>query len=356
MALATIAGLLGALVMIGLGQALRWLGQDAAVVERAQPMLLALAPGLLPCLWFQVIRQFTVGMRRPKALVWITVVSVAVNVALNFAFIYGTGPFPALGLPGIGLSTTLVYLLSFVALYGMTKRDEVLAPFLSLRVWRTSRASLRKLTRLGVPIAATYGSEAGFFSIVALIMGSFGAPALAAHTVVNQLVYIVFQVTVGISHAVSLNVSGALALGETATARRYSRVALIHGAIVMSAVGAVYLLAPDLVLRGFFDTSEDTAMSLASNLLLIAAVLQFVDCAQNIGVGLLRSLDDTAAGFRLTVIGYWLIGLPAAWLLGSVAAIGPTGVWLGLLTGLTATAALLFRRFTHRINTTPPLR
>lgn len=349
MALATGAGVLGAFIMIGLGEALVWLGQDAAIVAQAKPMLLALAPGLLPCLWFQAIRQFTVGMRRPKALVWITVGSVGVNAALNLAFIYGLGPFPRLGLPGIGLSTTLVYLLSFVALYAMTKRDEVLAPMLSLRAWRARGENVRRLTRVGVPIAATYGSEAGFFSVVALLMGSFGAAALAAHTVVNQLVYIVFQVTIGISHASSLSVSGALAVGETSAARRVSRIALVHGAIVMAIVGLVYLAAPGLVLRAFFDPAETAAYGVAATLLLVAAGLQFFDCAQNIGVGLLRGLDDTAAGFRLTLVGYWLVGLPAAWLIGTVAGGGPVGVWLGLLSGLAVTAALLLRRFTRSL-------
>ena len=77
---------------------------------------------------------------------------------------------------------------------------------------------MRRLTGLGIPIAATYGSEAGFFSVVALIMGGFGAAALAAHTVVNQLVYIVFQITVGLSHGASILVSREVALGRIASA------------------------------------------------------------------------------------------------------------------------------------------
>ena len=78
---------------------------------------------------------------------------------------------------------------------------------------------------------------------------------------------------------------------------------------------------------------------------MVAAVLQFFDCAQNIGVGLLRGLDDTKSGFRITLVGYWLVGLPAAWLLGLPAGLGHLGIWLGLLTGLATTAVLLLRRY-----------
>ncbi|MDQ4009194.1 MAG: MATE family efflux transporter [Actinomycetota bacterium] len=347
--MATAAGMLGAAVLIGLSHALAWFGQDPVVIQPAQQMVLALAPGLVPCLWFNVIRQYTVGMRRPQALVWITVASIAVNAGLNWGLIHGTGFLPQLGLTGIGLSTSLVYLLSFCALYLVTRRDPVLAPTLSLQIWRARPATVRRVLGLGVPIAATYGSEAGFFSVVALVVGSFGASALAAHTVVSQLVYLVFQVTIGLSHAASISVSSEFAAGRIDAAARAGRLALIHGTVVMAVVAVVYLAAPGVVLRPFLDPIDSTTFSVAAGLLLIAALMQFFDCAQNIGVGLLRGVDDTKSGFRLTVIGYWLVGLPVAGLLGLTAGMGPVGVWLGLLCGLAVTAALLLRRFTSTL-------
>ncbi|MDT3395102.1 MATE family efflux transporter [Streptomyces sp. B1866] len=350
LALATLAGVVGALLIVLCGQALTWLGQDPEVVDKARPVLLALAPGLVPALWFQAIRQFTVGMRRPQALLRITVASIAVNAALNWALYHGTWILPALRLPGIGVATTLVYALSCLALYGSARRDPQLAPLLDLRIWKARGATLRRLTGLGTPIAATYGSEAGFFFVVALMVGTFGSAALAAHTAVNQLVYIVFQIAVGLSHAASINVSRELALGRTEAARRIKNTALACAAAVMAVVAVAYAAAPELVLRPFFDAdaaSDHAAMSIATDLLLVAAVLQFFDCTQNIGVGLLRGLDDTKGGFRVTLVGYWLVGLPAAWLFGRLAGWDTTGVWLGLLTGLAATALLLLRRY-HR--------
>lgn len=356
LALATLSGIVGAIVILLIGQAVAFLGQDPEVVDTAWPVLLALAPGLIPCLWFQAIRQFTVGMRRPQALLQITIASVAVNAALNWGLIHGTWILPEVGLSGIGISTSLVYTLTCVALYVSARRDPRLAPLLDIRIWKARPATLRRLNGLGLPIAATYGSEAGFFSVVALIIGTFGSAALAAHTAVNQLIYIVFQIAVGLSHAASLNVSRELALDRIAAARRIKNTALACAAAVMAVVGIVYLTVPSLVLRPFLDPSThegSNATDIATNLLLVAAVLQFFDCAQNIGVGLLRGLDDTKSGFRITLIGYWLIGLPAAWLLGSLADLQTTGVWLGLLTGLAATAVLLLRRYNQGLSHRP---
>ncbi|MDX3231669.1 MATE family efflux transporter [Streptomyces sp. ME19-01-6] len=350
MAVATGAGLAGAVLMVLIGQVLTLLGQDAAVAERTQSMLAALAPGLLPCLWFQAVRQFTVGMRRPQALLQITIASVAVNAGLNWVLIHGTWGLPRLGLTGVGVATSTVYLLTFLALYAAARRDEELAPLLSLNPAKADPATVKRLIGLGVPIAATYGSEAGFFSLTALMAGSFGPDALAAHTAVNQLVYIVFQVAVGLSHAASINVSRELALGRRDNARRIKNTALACAAAVMAAVAVGYLTLPRLILAPFLDGSSGRALTIATHLLIVTAFLQFFDCAQNIGVGLLRGLDDTKSGFRITLIGYWAVGLPASWALAFPAGLETLGVWLGLLGGLATTAALLLRRYTTALD------
>ncbi|MFJ8041677.1 MATE family efflux transporter [Kitasatospora sp. NPDC096147] len=348
LAVATIAGLAGAVLMVLLGQAATWLGQDAVVADRAQQMLYALAPGLVPCLWFQAVRQFTVGMRRPQALLRITIASVAVNAALNWAFIHGSYGLPALGLTGIGVATSSVHLLSLCALLAAARRDPRLAPLLSLAFWKADPATVRRLLGLGTPIAATYGSEAGFFSVTALLAGTFGPAALAAHTAVNQLIYIVFQIAVGLSHAASINVSREITLGDFPAARRIRNTALACGAAVTAVVGALYLAVPDLVLRPYFDphsAADRQGLAIATGLLAVVALLQLFDCAQNIGVGLLRGLDDTRSGFRLTLIGYWAVGLPASWLLAYPLGGQTRGLWIGLLIGLATTAILLLRRY-----------
>ncbi|MGW3061492.1 MATE family efflux transporter [Streptomyces goshikiensis] len=350
LAVATLAGIAGGVLMVLIGQALSRLGQDPAVVGLTRTVLYALAPGLLPCLWFQTIRQFTVGMRRPQALLRITIASVAVNAGLNWVLIQGAFGLPRLGLTGIGIATSTVYLLTFLALYLSAKKDEELAPLLSLNITKADPVVVKRLIGLGIPIAATYGSEAGFFSLTALMAGSFGPDALAAHTAVNQLVYIVFQVAVGLSHAASINVSRELALGNHDGARRIKNTALACAAAVMAVVGVLYVTVPRLVLAPFLDTGSDQALTIATHLLVVAAFLQFFDCAQNIGVGLLRGLDDTKSGFRITLIGYWAVGLPASWLLAYALGLDTLGIWLGLLTGLATTAVLLLRRYTRSLD------
>ncbi|GAA5089414.1 MATE family efflux transporter [Nocardia iowensis] len=343
--IATVAGIAGGAVLIGLGWALQWLGQDAGVLADARPLMVALAPGLLPCLWFQVLRQYTVGMQRPQALLWVTLGSVVLNLVLALGFIHGRAGLPELGLTGIGVATSLVFLITFGVFLAMVRRDARLGATLPLRPWPVRRSTVLAELRLGGPIALTYGSEAGMFSVLALVMGSIGPAALAAHNVVYQIIYIVFQVAIGLSHGASILVSHAVTRDQYQHARALAWLALRHVAVVAALTGAIYVIAPDLVLLPFLNSSDSNTIQIAHTLLLIGIVLQFFDAAQNIGTGLLRGLKETNAGFRLSLVGYWVVGLPVALLLAFPLGLGAAGVWWGLTAGLATTAILMLRRY-----------
>ncbi|MFX7832872.1 MATE family efflux transporter, partial [Acinetobacter baumannii] len=92
-------------------------------------------------------------------------------------------------------------------------------------------------------------------------------------------------------------VSHAVARDEHAHARHVAWLALRYAGVVAAVTGALYVLAPQLVLRPFLDPADTATLDIARVLLLIGIVLQFFDAAQNIGTGLLRGLKETGAGF-----------------------------------------------------------
>jgi MATE family multidrug resistance protein len=239
-----------------------------------------------------------------------------------------------------------VQLLTFLAFLGIVRRDEKLAPLLSVAGWKADLGTCRSIVRLGVPICLTYGSEAGITSVATLLMGSFGPAALAAHNVVNQLAYIVYQCNIGLSHGSSILVSREVGKENRQAAGQLARKALGLGAALMALVGVVYLVVPSFVLRLFLEEHGDAAVAaLAGTLLFFAIAQQFLKGAQNISVGLLRGLGNTKSGFRITLIGYWAVGVPVMLLCAFVFGWHGPGVWVGLCAGFGATAVLLLRRF-----------
>jgi multidrug resistance protein, MATE family len=345
--ISTVAGLVAVALMTQIEPVLLMFGQDAEIARLAQSYLLATSLGILPCLWFNALRSFTVGLRRPGPVLAITILSIGINGLLAFGLATGSFGLPQMGAVGVAMSSAVVHLFSFAALLGHILRTPHyrLYKFIPALVRFDGQAWSRTLG-LGAPTAAAYGSEAGFTVAIALLMGTFGEAALAAHTIVNQIIYIAFMLAVGLSHGTSVGISEAKGQGDDTAKRRYGAVGVGLGLAAMTVIGASYLLVPELVLSVFANDNVQggtETIKLAAQLLGIAAVLQLFDCSQNVGVGLMRGLGRARLTLGLTLVGYWLVGFPAALVLAR--SVGPAGVWGGLCIGLAATAVLILSSF-----------
>jgi MATE family multidrug resistance protein len=341
-------------MIILLEKPLIWLGQDAQIATLTVHFLQIVAPGLLPCLWFQTLRHFTVGLKYPGPLLLITIISIALTIVFNYVLVFGKFGFSAMGLSGIALSTAIIFLLSFLMFLVVVLRHPKLAGYFNFSKFKFDRSTLKTVWKLGLPIAATYASEAGFFTILTLLIGTLGVNALAAQTVINQIIYIVFMISAGISHAASILISESYSVQNYAHVRRLGHIAVIISSACMAVIAIIYLLFPKQIIALFISGQyalQPVMMSLMITGLAIAALLQFFDAVQNIGNGILRGIGDTVTPFKLSIVGYWLIGLPAAYLLSKVFYFGVYGVWFGLTIGLTVTALLLLYFFYKRLNT-----
>ncbi len=85
--------------------------------------------------------------------------------------------------------------------------------------------------------------------------------------------------------------------------------------------------------------------TLAATLLLFAGLFQISDSTQAIGAGLLRGIKDVKTPTILIGVAYWAIGIPVGYALAFPAGMGPSGMWTGLILGLTFASLFLFRRF-----------
>ncbi|WP_281558070.1 MATE family efflux transporter [Thalassomonas sp. RHCl1] len=351
--LGTLIGVLFSVLMLLSEPLLLLLGTVPEVAEKTTAYLSVVAIGVLPCFWFQSVRHFSVGLKAPGPLLMITGISVLLTLILNYGFIFGAFGLPALGFIGIAVATCIVLFLSFLLFLFFIRRHPQLKRYFTWKIWQTDKQALSATWKMGLPVAATYGSEAGFFTVLSLFVATLGVSELAAHMVVMQIVYIVFMVAAGISSAASIYISEAHARENFAHARRIAHLAIGSAVSIMLMIMAVYFMAPHWVLYGFLSADElqnSQVVEIATQLLFIAAFLQIFDAGQNIGVGILRGVGDVKSAFSLSVIGYWCIGLPLAWLMSVEVKLGIEGVWYGLMLGLSVTAISQFWCFNRHIN------
>jgi MATE family multidrug resistance protein len=199
---------------------------------------------------------------------------------------------------------------------------------------------------IGVPAAGQWLFEAGAFSAAAIMMGWLGTVPLAAHQIALACASSAFMFPLGLSIATSVRLSKAVGAGRPETLRAIGFGSILTGLGLMSGFALLFSQAGRFIAAGF---SPDAAVvGLATRLLLVAAVFQLLDGAQVVGAAALRGLGDVRVPTLITLVAYWVIALPAGYLLAFHTAVGPVGVWIGLASGLGLAALLLFWRF-HRL-------
>ena len=105
----------------------------------------------------------------------------------------------------------------------------------------------------------------------------------------------------------------------------------------------VMLGFPELIVRIY--TSDPAVIAMAASLLFYAAIFQLPDGLQICSASALRGLKDTRVPMLFNLLAYWVIGISLGYYLTFVRELGPAGMWLGMIAGLTAGASLMRLRF-----------
>jgi MATE family multidrug resistance protein len=324
---------------------LHHLGQDPEVVIYAIPFLELISLSIIPMLLFMTLKQFADGLEQTRLAMLFSLLSLPVNVFLNWLLIYGNWGFPRLELTGAGWATLVTRTLMFLALLLVVIKTKRFSRYMVLRrsQWHFNKTTLADLLRIGVPSSLQIGMEAGAFAVTGILVGTISAVAQAAHQIALSCAAFTFMVSLGLSQAGSIRTSNALGRNDWSAIRRIGKSTMLS-ALLYGVCCAILFVLLRYALPQFF-TSNGNVQALASVLLLMAGIFQISDSTQAIGAGLLRGIKDVKLPTLLIGVAYWVIGIPIGYLLAYQFKMGAVGMWLGLILGLTFASLFLQRRF-----------
>lgn len=328
------------------------LGQDPALAADAAGFVRALEWGILPALFYLVLRAFVASLEQPA---WATVIGVGgvlFNAVVNYGLIFGAFGLPAWGLVGAGIGSTLTQTFMFAGLALVVVRQPRFRRYrLFGRFWRPDWPRYATVWRLGAPIAITLGLEVTVFNAAVFLMGLVGTDALAAHAVAIQICTFTFMVPMGLAQAATVRVGLASGRRDAGAITRAGWTAWLLGVGFMTCTAVLLLVAPRPIVGLFIDAhvrANAPVIDLAVAFLGIAALFQIVDGAQAVGAGMLRGLHDTTVPMLFAAFGYWVVGLGVAVGLGFHLRWGGIGIWVGLASGLAVVAVLMLVRWLRR--------
>lgn len=317
-------------------------GQQAEVSELSTPFLDLLNISTIPLLFFLAAKQFSDGLSYTAPAAGITLIALLLNIFLNYLLIYGNWGLPAMGLRGAGYATIVsrVFMaLSMMAYVHMLPRYKPYLNNVSLHM----KQQLLTILKVGLPSGFQYFFEIGAFALAAIMMGWIGKSEQAAHHIAISLASLTYMIATGISVGGSIAVGDAYGRRNRNDMRYFGKASVLMGAVFMGCCALVFASFSPWIAQLF--TSDVQVTQLTTGLLLIAAMFQLSDGIQCVSLGILRGLADTKIPTLITIMAYWVIGIPSGYALAFHFNQSLYGIWYGLSLGLTFSALFLFTRF-----------
>ncbi|MFB9215201.1 MATE family efflux transporter [Vibrio sinaloensis] len=308
--------------------------QSAELASYAMEYVDTLKWAMLPSLLLLVLRGLTSAFGNVRSIMAMSLLTVALNVPISYVLAFSLD----LGLAGLGAGTAMAALLVMLGYaFWVFKRPEYapFAPWLHREEYRWSL--LTPLLAMGLPIALAALLEHGLIYGGTLMAGTISVAALALHQILLQCLSFTWNVNFGFSQA------AAILVGQDFGAENYDgikRTALRSFGIttILSIVLAgAFMLYPEVIAAMFNLNAELT--DLLTLVLWVVALSFIVDAWQLLAINLLRGMKIVIGPTIMTAIGYWMFGLPAAWLLMPEHQLA--GIWGGIGVGLGVTGILL---------------
>jgi MATE family multidrug resistance protein len=317
---------------------------DPVIVPTAAAYLRAMAWGAPGLCLVLLLRYFSEGTGHTRPTMIYGVLGALLNIPLNYVLMFGKLGLPALGTVGCGIATSIVIWLQFMMLFFYIRTHRHYESFeLMSHLEKPHWPEIWGLLKVGVPIAVAIFVEGSLFVLAALLIGRLGPVPAAAHLVAINFAALMFMIPVGLASAVSIRVGNAIGRGDPGGARYAGLIGVLIILAIQTVSASLMLLFPEYIVRLYTD--DALIAPLAVSLLFYAAIFQYPDGLQMVASGALRGFKDTRRPVLYMVVAFWIVGLTLGYHLTFAREMGPAGMWVGMIAGLSVASVLLLRRF-----------
>jgi len=321
-------------------------GIDPVIVPEAAGYLRAMAWGAPALSLVFLLRFFSEGTGNTTPTMLYGVAGALLNIPLNYVLMYGKLGFPALGTVGCGYATSIVIWLQLLLLFFYIHKHRHYQPFALMSYLESpSWPKIWSLLKVGLPIAVAIFVEGSLFVGAALLIGRLGPIPAAAHLIAINFSALMFMIPIGLASAISIRVGNAIGRGELDSARYTGIIGVVIVLGFQTVSATCMFLFPELIVSIYTD--DLVVAPLAVSLLFYAAIFQYPDGLQMVAAGALRGYKDTRKPMLYMVISFWIVGMTLGYNLTFNRGMGPAGMWIGMIAGLTIASALMLRRFQH---------
>ena len=340
---AFILGVIAGLVLQVLPLTLPLLGVPESLQPKAGLFLHAIGFGMPAVTMYAALRGYSEAIGYPRPVTAISLMALLLLVPLNFIFMYGVGPIPALGSAGCGFATAILQWLMLMSLALYIFKNRVYQSSQPFSHWEKLNGYwLKRILKLGFPIGLAIFFEVSIFSTAAIVLSPLGETIVAAHQIAISVTSQLFMIPMSLAIALTIRVGTYYGEQNWDAMRRVQGLGLMTATILALLIMLMLWVCRSEIVALY--TSDPMVTQIALYLVLFAVAYQLMDAWQISAAGCLRGMQDTKGPMWITMIAYWVIAFPVGVYLSRFGDMGAAGVWVGLIVGLSVACVLLLAR------------
>lgn len=325
--------------------------KDKEIVVLSTRALHAFLWSLVPFAFLIMIEKFLIGLHRTRLVLFFTTFVIPISILANYSFALGKFGFPRCGLAGFGYGHAIAYSLLFLIFIIFTFTDKELRSYRLFSAFKNFSEGTKYLIetwRVGWPLGVMFSIEVGAVLVFTFLMSTLGTHVLAAYQIARQYLVLALVTLFALTESAAVRVGYATGEDNRLSVKRAFYLNIGIALIFMSILSGIYLCAKPLLISldiNIHDPKNSLLILHTKHFLTAIAILVFVDGIRNVSAGGLRGLKDSKGNLYSSILGYWCIGLPLAYLFGHVLHLGGEGLWIGFILGIAVSAVFLQLRF-----------
>ena len=315
-----------------------------AVEIKARAYLAASSWGVPAAFALRLFFGLSMGIGRPRPVMFFNLLSLAIKIPLNALFMYGLSGLPAMGAPGAAVATSLdAWLMAAIAWAWCLSHPDYAEFGLRRRFTAPNFAAIREFLKLGIPIGLTFIADVTAFTFMALFIARLGPVVSGAHQIAANLAALAFMIPLSLGNATSILVGQALGAGQPLRARHISWEGIRLGMSIAVVLCLIFRLgAPQIA---SFYTTDHRVQAMAIPLITMVGLYHLGDALQAVTVNALRGYKKSVVPMAIYTVTLWVPGLGGGIVLGLTntfgAARGAPGFWLAAIAGIWLVGGLM---------------
>lgn len=322
-------------------------GSDTSITEvinLALPYYDILIWSLLPVMIWGSIKQFLEGIGNTRIAMVTIIISNALNIFLNWVFIFGKFGLEPMGVVGAGLATLIARVVQCIILVSYFMYAPRFKEY-TTKLFNRSRLSIntmRDILRVGTPISFQMFMEASAFTVAGILVLAFGAHSVSAYQIGVNMMNVTFMIVVAIGSATTILCSHIYGRGEFGRLRHTMNASYQMGLMWNISIATLFVIFRYQIPTLF--TSNQEVIDLTATMLIFIAIFQVSDCLQALSISILRGLQDVKVIMPIVFFSYIVLNIPIGYLLAFKCGLESIGLIIGFIVGLSCSALLTMLR------------